>query len=67
MTITSCNTETINEPSAEHIALEKADQQLTENLKMYESVWDDIINKREIDNKRTYFDTNITLITTPEM
>tara|TARA_B110000046_G_scaffold156272_1_gene167033 strand:- start:397 stop:942 length:546 start_codon:yes stop_codon:yes gene_type:complete len=65
--ILSCKNETKNEPSAEHIALEKADNQLTENLKMYETVWDDIINKREIDKiNQTNFDTNITLITAPE-
>ena len=67
LTITSCKTETKNEPSAEHIALEKADNQLTENLKMYETVWNDIINKREIDKiNETNFDSNITLITAPE-
>jgi len=65
--ILSCKNETKNEPSAEHIALEKADNQLTENLKMYETVWDYIINKREIDKiNQTNFDTNITLITAPE-
>lgn len=67
LTVTGCKTETNTEPSVEHIALEKADKQLAENLKMYESVWDDIINKREIDKiNETNFDTNITLITTPE-
>ena len=67
LTITGCESETKNEPSAEHIALEKADKQLNENLKMYETVWDDIINKREIDKiNETNFDSNITLITAPE-
>ena len=67
VSITSCNNETKNEPSAEHLALEKADKQLKENLKMYETVWDDIINKREIDKiNETNFDPNITLITAPE-
>ncbi len=66
-TIMSCQIKTKNEPSAEHIALEKANKQLTENLKMYETVWDDIINKREIDKiNDSNFDTNITLITAPE-
>ncbi|MEZ5008441.1 MAG: ester cyclase [Chitinophagales bacterium] len=55
------------EPSAEHLALEKADQQLADNLKMYEAVWDDIINKGEIDKiNETNFDSNITLISAPE-
>jgi len=65
--IVSCNNETKYEPSAEHLALEKADKQLSDNLKMYETVWDDIINKREIDKiNETNFDNNITLITAPE-
>jgi len=34
---------------------------------MYEIVWDEIINKREIDKiNETNFDKNITLITAPE-
>ena len=34
---------------------------------MYETVWNDIINKREIDKiNETNFDSNITLITAPE-
>ena len=67
LTMVSCNNEAKNEPSAEHLALEKADKQLSANLKMYETVWDDIINKREIDKiNETNFDNNITLITAPE-
>lgn len=67
LTIVSCNNETKNEASAEHLALEKVDKQLSDNLKMYETVWDDIINKREIDKiNETNFDNNITLITAPE-
>ena len=63
----SCKNETVNEPSAEHLELERADKQLADNLKMYETVWDDIINKREIDKiNETNFDNNITLITAPE-
>jgi len=61
--IVSCENEVVIEPSAEHLALEQAENQLTENLEMYETVWDDIINKREIDKiNETYFDENITLI-----
>jgi hypothetical protein len=34
---------------------------------MYETVWDNIINKREIDKKNeTNFDKNITLIAAPK-
>ena len=67
LTIMSCQIKTNNEPSTEHIILEKADKELTENLKMYKTVWDDIINKREIDKiNETNFDANITLITAPE-
>jgi len=63
----NCKNETVNEPSAKHQALEKAEKQLTDNLKMYETVWDDIINKREIDKiNETNFDKNITLIAAPE-
>ncbi len=65
--IVSCKNETVNEPSAEHLALEQAENQLAENLKMYETVWDDIINKGEIDKiNETNFDNGITLITAPE-
>ena len=61
--ITSCK----NEPSAACVQLEKADKQLTANLKMYETVWDEIINKRKIDEiNETNFDKNITLVAFPE-
>jgi len=34
---------------------------------MYEAVWNDVMNKREIDKiNETYFDKNITLLETPE-
>lgn len=56
-----------NEPSAEHLALEKAEKQLAETLIMYENIWDDIVNKREINKiNETNFDKNITLISVPE-
>ena len=69
--IISCKNEpvpdTVNEPSAEHLALESAEKKLGENLKMYATVWDDIINKREIDKiNSTNFDENITLIAAPD-
>jgi len=56
-----------NEPSTKHLALEKAEKQLTDNLKMYESTWDEIMNHGKIDLiNETNFDENITLITLPE-
>jgi steroid delta-isomerase-like uncharacterized protein len=61
--ITGCQ----NKPSQECIELKAANEQLTSNLKMYEDVWNDIINKREIEKiNETNFDKNITLITAPE-
>ncbi len=61
--ITGCQ----NKPSQECIELKAANEQLTSNLKMYEDVWNDIINKREIGKiNETNFDKNITLITAPE-
>lgn len=56
-----------NKPSQECKELMAANEQLTANLKMYEAVWNDIINKREIEKiNETSFDKNITLITSPE-
>ncbi len=61
--ITSCQ----NKPSQECMELQKANEQLSSNLKMYETTWNDIINKREIDKiNETNFDKNITLISSPE-
>ena len=55
-TITNCNN-----PSAKHLELEKAEKQLADNLKMYETVWDKVINDRQIDLiNETYFDKNVT-------
>ncbi len=66
LSIVSCKNEA-NEPSAEHVALEQAEKQLTDNLEMYETVWDDILNKREIDKiNETNFDTSITFVSPPE-
>ena len=63
LSITSCK----NEPSAEHLALENAETQLTDNLKMYESIWLDVINKREIDRiNETSFDAEVVLVSSPE-
>lgn len=63
VTLTSCE----NEPSAECVQLRTANKQLAANLKMYEATWDEIINKRRIDQiNETNFDKNITLITSPE-
>ncbi|MDP2162520.1 MAG: ester cyclase [Flavobacterium sp.] len=37
------------------------------NIKMYAKVWDDIVNKRQIDQiNTTNFDTNITMVSSPE-
>ena len=67
LSLASCEKETKHEPSAEFLALEKAEKELKENLEMYEAVWDDIINKRQIDQiNETNFDKNITLVTAPE-
>ncbi|WP_223033135.1 ester cyclase [Hanstruepera marina] len=42
-------------------------QQTQKDIEMYSSVWDDIINKGELDKiNNTYFDENITLVTSPE-
>jgi len=61
--ITSCK----NEPSAECVQLKTASKQLADNLKMYETTWDKIINQRQIDQiNETNFDKNITLVTSPE-
>jgi steroid delta-isomerase-like uncharacterized protein len=66
-TIISCKNETATEPLAEHFALEKAEKKLSVNLKIYETIWDDILNKGEIDKiNKANFDTNITAIVSPE-
>ena len=42
-------------------------QTLEKDIKMYTQVWDDIVNKGEIDKiNSTYFDANITAIQSPE-
>lgn len=42
-------------------------QNIEKDIKMYTQVWDDIVNKGEIDKiNSTYFDTNITAIQSPE-
>ena len=65
--IFSCQHEAANAPSPECIALQNAEAQLAANLKLYQTVWDDIINKREIDKiNDTNFDQNITLVSVPE-
>ena len=70
LSISSCKNEEVelvNQPSAECLELERAEMQLAENLKMYETVWDDIINKREIDQiNETNFDKDVTIISLPE-
>ncbi|TWX72676.1 ester cyclase [Colwellia sp. C1TZA3] len=67
LTMMSYENQAENLPSAKNITLESAEKKLNNNLKMYKIVWDDIINKREIDKiNATNFDTSITLITSPE-
>jgi predicted ester cyclase len=47
--------------------LEKANKQLTADLKMYEATWDEIINKGKLDLiDETHFDKNITLVSSPQ-
>ncbi len=61
--LTGCKTE----PSEACVKLEADSKQLVANLKMYESTWDEIVNKRKIELiNETNFDTNITLVTAPE-
>lgn len=63
VTLISCK----KEPSLESIQIEASNKQLIENLKMYETTWDEIINKGNIDLiNETNFDKNITLVTVPE-
>ena len=63
ITLSSCKTG----PSETCVKREAETNQLEANLKMYESTWDEIVNKRKIDLiNDTNFDTNITLITAPE-
>ena len=48
-------------------ACNSVDKQLQTDIKMYSQVWDDIINKQEIDKiNDTNFATNITLVSSPE-
>src|SRR6218665_577826 len=55
-----------NEPSAECVALETADKQLKADIKLYESTWDEVINKGKLDLiNETNFDKNITLVSKP--
>ena len=47
--------------------LETANKQLAANLKMYETTWDEVINKGKIDLiNETNFDKNVTAVTSPE-
>ena len=56
MTIISCNT-----PSEKHVELENAQTQLEENINMYKTVWNKVINERQIDLiNGDSFDENIT-------
>ncbi len=61
-TITSCNT-----VSEKHLELEKAQTTLEENITMYESVWDKVINGRQIDLiNEDYFDKDVVVLGTSE-
>lgn len=49
------------------ISCSNPNQQIEKDMEMYTSVWDDIINKGELNKiNNTYFDENITLISSPE-
>lgn len=62
--LTGCAKKETSSPCAQ---LELADKQLQTNLKMYETVWHDIVNKRQIDLiNDSSFTQDITLITAPE-
>ena len=64
ISIISCS----NKPSPELLQLQKENKQLADNLKMYVPLWDDIINKGEIDLiNETNFDKNITLVASPNI
>ena len=66
----SCNdcSKCTNElPTAESLQIEAANKQLADNLEMYTSVWDNIINKGDLELiNETNFDKNITLVYSPE-
>lgn len=49
------------------LSCENGNKQVAENKTMYSTVWDDVINKGELDKiNSTYFDENITLVSHPE-
>ena len=53
--------------NADYEALETTLHQLEANLQMYERVWDDIVNKRQIDQiNEEHFDKQVILVTSPE-
>ena len=66
------DTKVVENSPAEAEALEMkpaagSDAQLEANLKMYQTTWDDIINKGKLDEiNETHFDKNITLVTSPK-
>ena len=65
--IINCTNEAVNETTSEHLALENPEKKLSENLKMYKTVWDDSLNNREIDKiEETNFETNITMVSGTE-
>jgi steroid delta-isomerase-like uncharacterized protein len=54
-------------PSQECEDLKKANEQVVSNKKIYQEVWDAVVNKGELDKiNETYFDMNVTMISTPE-
>ena len=62
-----CSKCTNEQPIAESSELEAANKQLEDNLKMYTTVWDDIINNGDLSLiNETNFDENITLVASPE-
>ncbi len=54
-------------PSAESDTLERADKQLAADLKMYQRVWDKVVNERRIELiNAKHFDENVTAVVSPE-
>lgn len=61
LTLTSCN----QKPSETHLQLEASQAQLEANLLMYETVWDKVINGRQIALiNADYFDQDVTAVAT---
>ena len=54
-----------NNPSEKQLELELAQETLEKNITMYETVWDKVINDREIDLiNENYFDKDVVAVAT---